>query len=272
MKIGIIGYVPPPNIGHPQAFLDNINSFKHEHELLLYSDHDWPNITHKVPSPEVIKKSSPQNLWAVPALAFLHGLRLAIIAKFDYVLILEPDVRVGCDGWDKIITDEAFKDGEFAAAGTIICYNPFNGGRENADKFVQFITKHNIGENNWRKPITVRVPRVATYGSKGMKDHSGCAAFPNGALAVYHVETLKKVFGKNDIVTLAANSHAWDLEIGKGLWTIFGDKVFDNIRNLSSIYSSYGDVITTEHERISMLESGQVVGIHQVKSNWTKVK
>ncbi len=267
MKIGIVGYIPPPQIGHPDAFLLNINAFKHHHEMLLCSDHAWPG-TQLIPSPEVVKKAAPQNPWAVAALAFLHCLRLGIRAGYDYIIVLEPDVRVGCDCWDEIMVDEAFKNGEFAAAGTIIAFNPFNGGRPQAEKFIEYIARHN-GKDNWRKPIAVRVPRIPTYGSKGMKDDTGSAIFPNCALGIYHVETLKQIFGKNEVVSLAAKSSAWDLEIGKGLWRLFGDKVFDKVRNLNSVYSSYGDVITTEQERIQMLESGQVVGIHQVKSNWT---
>jgi hypothetical protein len=96
--------------------------------------------------------------------------------------------------------------------------------------------------------------------------------FVNGSLGVYDVAALLDLFGTNgqleNTVQLAGLSAPWDLEIGKRLWAKHGVGAYEKVTHLTSIYSSYGDVLTTEADRMAMLNNG-VRGVHQVKSEAT---
>ncbi len=269
MKLGVVAYVPPPKFGHPAQFLANLAKFKPANELILYSDHDYHGLR-GIPDPETIRNS---HRFAVNNLIFFHGLRLAAQEKLDYMLYVEADSRVGVEGWDKVMFDEMFDDtvmsgnGVPLLGGSIVCYNPFNGGRQSASEFTDFVIREN-GPDNFKKPVAVRVPAAPVYGHKGAADGSGSAVFPNGSLGIYNVELLKELFGKNEIVKLAQESFAWDMEIGKRFWKKYEWYAYRLVKNLKSVYSSYGEEITTEKERQQMLTSGQVVATHQIKSNW----
>lgn len=270
MKLGVVAYVPPPRFGHPAQFLKNLAKFKPANELILYSDHDYHGLR-GIPDPESIKSA---HRFAVNNLIFFHGLRLAIQAKLDYMLYVEADSRVGVEGWDKVMFDEFFEDkfqsrvpDEPLLGGSIVCYNPYNGGRQSAEAFTEFVVNEN-GPDNYRKPVAVRVPVPPIYGHKGAADSTGSAVFPNGSLGIYSIELLKELFGKNEIVKLAQESFAWDMEIGKRFWKKYEWYSYRLVKNLKSVYSSYGEEITTEKERQDMLVSGQVVATHQIKSAW----
>jgi hypothetical protein len=66
---------------------------------------------------------------------------------------------------------------------------------------------------------------------------------------------------------LALDSKPWDLELGVRIWKQFGVEAYDMVANLKTVFSSYGNVITTEAERIAMLQDGSRRLVHQVKSD-----
>jgi hypothetical protein len=57
------------------------------------------------------------------------------------------------------------------------------------------------------------------------------------------------------------------MEIGGRLWKVFAEDTFDFLGHLDTIYSGYGDILTTEEERMNLLRSGKVVAVHQIKSD-----
>jgi hypothetical protein len=68
-----------------------------------------------------------------------------------------------------------------------------------------------------------------------------------------------------DISVLAKRTTAYDLEIGRRLWTYHGPKAIDHVGWLISAYSAFGNAVTTEAERWEMLTSGKKVLAHQFK-------
>lgn len=268
MKLCSIGYVPPPKQGlNPASFLANVNRFKTKFPLLLYTEHSWPECEIKLPvNPENVIPNPPPRLasgepnrWALNNLLFLTGMRIAHKHGYSHVIYLESDCRVGCDNWDKQIFDEFFThDSPLICAGSLVCYNPCTYNRRGYDRWMALIERHNSARN---------FP-IPTYGWRGVSSPTGdSSVFPNGALGVYDVTWITKLFNLEDSVKEACSVFAWDFAIGERIWSKFGADSYDFVKHLRTIYSSYGDTLSTEAERLSWLRDGKLVGVHQVKSD-----
>lgn len=262
MKISVLGYVPPPSFPAAEVFLANVRQFKTACPLILYSDHPYPD-TLRIKSPDGmtnrLNEAGEANKFAVNNLIFFTAVRIAISQGITHFIYLESDCRIGRDHWDGVILDEYFGRHEpLIVGGSMAIYNPCNGGAESARRWADAIGK------NVRKNIP-----IPTYGWKGAADTTGSCVFVNGALGIYDVEWLKKMFDLEDTTKTARNATAWDMQIGLELWKMFGANAYDVVGNLNSVFSSYGNTLTSEEERLQMLRSGTVVGVHQVKSEAT---
>lgn len=262
MKLGIFGYVPPPTVGHPVAFLENVRKFKTSTPLMLYSDHNWPDTIRLKGSPEVHKNTrfpnGEPNKFAVPNACFFTGMRIAHMSGFTHVIVLEEDCRVGRDNWDLVMWEEYFGIGRpLIAAGTLAVYNPCNWNPE--------------AERRWNALLRRNTKRnfpVATYGWKGAGQKDRSCVFPNGALAIYDMKWIAKLFDLDDSMKTAALETAWDMAVGFRLWDVFQEDAYDVTAYMDSVFSGYGNLVTTEEDRKAMLTSGQVVAVHQIKTDW----
>lgn len=260
MKLAIIGYLPDPSRGHPQAFLDNVRAFKNDMPLTLFSHHPWPDVFQLKMDPAQLKKHhDPRNekRYFLHNAIFLSALRMARHHGASHMLMLEDDCRVRGDGWADAIFDEAFSSSQpWVVAGSAACYNPSNAGIEAHRRWEQFV-KDNVRKNY----------PIPTYGwLPSDKKHPSCV-FVNGALGIYNIAWMERLFDLEKPTEEALKSTAYDMEIGIRLWNIFGVDSYDLVAHLStSMFSSFGDVLSTEDERLAMLASGQVRAVHQVKS------
>lgn len=261
MKIATIAYVPPPQFGCATVFHDNLRKFRTRYPLLVYSDHDWPD-TIKIRNPEGVNQmmtNRTMNRWAVNNAIFLTGMRIAKSQGYTHVIYVESDCRVGCDNWDEQVFAEYFSLGKACiGAGTLACYNPCNYSRKAAMRWTELVagnTKRNIP--------------VATYGWKGASDPGNTLIFPNGALSVLDVDWMARLFDLNRTIVSATEATAWDMALGQRVWKLFEEESFDVMGMLRSVFSSYGDILTTEAERLEWLRAGQYVAVHQVKSHET---
>lgn len=274
----IIGYVPPPSVGHPLSFLKNLKNFKPTMPLLLYSDHEYEGVIKLPGSPEL--KQGPmvhtgpvgfiphhqQNKWATNNRIFFTGLRIAIKQGLEWMLYLESDCRVGPTRykdttWDAVMLKEFFSRREKELiGGTMVCWSPCNSGPELMRRWSQL-----IADNNKRKNFP-----IPTYSAGGSAEKRDPCFLVNGALGIYNVGFLQELFGSelDSSTKLAVESTAWDFEIGKRIWTKYQLKTFDLIMHMNSIFSGYGEVQSTEAERMGMLQSGRVAAVHQIKSDW----
>lgn len=270
MKIGTLLYLPPPSRGYyPEVLMKNLEDNPVLHGLLVYSDHPWPG-SERIPNPEGMKNHP--NKWAMNNLIFFLGLRIAIKEKFDHILYMECDSRVKNQihsplRWDAQMFGE-YMSAKALMAGSLVCYNPFNDSRDTAAKFSDLMYRYNTKRNY---PVVGRVPFVKTFGFKSSAEHGFTCLFPNGSLAIYSVEFLKGLFGNQEITELAVTCQPWDKEIGQRAWARDGVKVFDYCRQLTCSYSSYGDVLTSEQERLALLDQGGLCAVHQVKSQATPI-
>ena len=239
-----------------------------------------------------------RNTFALNNLLFFTGLKLAKESGVNYMLYLEADCRVKGKGWDLKLWDEFFAHPVPAiCGGTPVCYNPANSGPEGLARWLDFANK-NTRRNFPGKTILPVPPGV--YGFKGSSDDSGSCVFPNGAGGIYSIGWLSEIYHeavaypqvvamsarpqtevRSDwssrlaaaapppAVAVAGSTYAWDFDCGMQIWQRFGVQSYDVIANLPSLYSSYGDVITTEAERLEMLRTGACTCVHQVKSSAT---
>lgn len=263
MKVAALAYLPPPSaIGCVGAFRRNLAKYPAKHGLILFSEYDYgPDVLRMVASPEVAKNrvmaNGQHNKFGVQNMVFLTA---AVIAKrqgISHMLYLEADCRVGPD-WDQIIWDEYFNlPGPCIAAGTLACYNPSAAGTEASLRWAQLVAR-NFSRN---------VP-VATYGWKAAADAGPSCVFPNGAITVYDVAWLDRIFqGLNETYLLAGKLTAFDMAFGEIIWRKFGLESYDVLGFLESTYSGYGEALTTEAQRLEWLRSRKFVAVHQVKSD-----
>lgn len=266
-KPGIIGYIPPPQFKQNVAgvFLDNLKRHPAKHDICLYSDHpyDLPWIKHFVKlkgAPDAFKNfqvNGKLNEWAMNNAIWLAGMKIARDIGFTHIIYLESDCRVGEVGWDVPMYEEYFNLRKpCIAAGSLVCWNPTVAGMEGLKRWEALISSNR--KRNFPIP---------TYGWGSTVKDKVCV-FPNGALGVYDMTWILKLFDVND-QTEILGSHAWDFCLGERIWAQFGLQSYDMVANLNCVFSSYGDVITTEPERLQMLKDKRVVSVHQIKSHAT---
>jgi len=266
LKLGIVGYLPPPNIGHPEAFLQNMADYPAKYQMILFSDHTYPGVLKIAASPEIAK--TPTNKMAVNNLVFWTAIRIAASNKFTHIILIEPDCRVMAEGWDEIIFREFFeKNAEAIAGGSIAIFNPCSHSGDGARRFEKFVIET---AKDRKMPLSVT-------GSSNLAEFRDSCVFPNGAFAIYQMQWLLKTFPQavgptKEYYELAQTSKTWDYEIAIRLWNQFKVETYDKVVSIGCIYSGYGDVMSTEVQRQGMLRHKTVVGIHQIKSDWIPPK
>ncbi len=268
MKLGIIVYLPPPHIGHPLAFLQNLKNFPPANGVIVYSDHDyskeWPGAVRLGGSPEVAK--TPKNAMGVNNLVFYVGLRIAIQQQgWTHVMILEPDCRVNTAGFDEILFQDFLAKNRYAiAGGSVAIFNPCSYNRTAAERFERFVC-----ETRGTRPVPLSIT-----GSSNLAEHRDSCVFPNGAFAIYRLDWLMKKYpaitgNANEYITLAQTKVTWDYQVGIDIWNEFKEQSYDKVVSFDKIYSGYKDVMSSEDERKQWLTSGKIIGVHQIKSDWT---
>lgn len=261
-KIGSILYLPPPKT-YPSAaaIVENLKRFPPKYPLIVYSDHQWkwPDQILLPGTPECVKGATDArgmpNQFAINNLVFLTGLRIAQQNGLTHIIYVEADCRVGCTNWDEHIFNEYFRlPRPTIAAGTLATYNPCNHSAEAARRWQQLVARN-----------TKRNVPVATYGWVGASQQHPSCVFPNGALSVLDVDWMQRLFALDNTVKTAGEMCAWDMALGKVVWDKFGVQSYDVLGFLECIYSGYGDILTTQEERLQMLRDGKAVAVHQVK-------
>lgn len=243
----------------------NLRLYPAKGEILLYSDYPYEGMVQLRNSPEVFKdkfstkgevfKGRPgeqRNTFAHNNAIFLAGLKMAIERDYSHIIYLESDCRVGKEGWDNIIYDEFFGSGfPYIAAGTIVSWDAFTDGLDSAKAHRGFISRYSRS----RFPLSIF----------GWRQNKPCV-FPNGALGVYDMTWMKRFFDIDNPLS-AIKGHAWDFQIGRAIWNSFGNKAYRMVHHMDSMFSSFGNDLTTQDERLAMLEKGECVAVHQVKGN-----
>jgi hypothetical protein len=265
IKLGVIGYVPPLKYGNgvSKVFLENLRAFPTKNQSILFTDpgaHD--GLVNLKVDADVMKnlptKDGRANEWSLNNALFITAVRMAIDNGWSHMLYLESDCRVNQKHWDAIVFEEFFSAPVPAVAGgSVVCWNPHAGGFESLQRWQDLIQRNNKARN---------FP-IPTYGH-GASGTGPTAIFPNGALGVYDLVWMKRFFDIHNAMDFAAR-HAWDFVIGEEIWHRFGIDSFDMVTHLNTIFSSYGEIVSTEAQRLAMLRRHDVVAIHQVKSHET---
>lgn len=268
MKLGVIVYLPPPHVGFPLSFLENIKNFPPANEFLIYSDHDyskeWPSIVRLAGSPEIAKTT--KNAMAVNNLIFFIGLRIAIQQKgWTHVMLVEADCRVNVAGFDEILFQEMIAKNRYAiTAGSMVVFNPCSFNRTAAERFERFVC-----ETRGTRPLPMSIT-----GSSNLAEFRDSCVFPNGAFAIYRLDWMLKTYPQiagnpNEYIQLSQTKVAWDYQVGIDLWNEFKEQAYDKVVCLDQIYSGYKNVMSSEEERQQWLTEGRVIGVHQIKGEWT---
>lgn len=258
MNLAVLAYIPPKRVGHPEAFLENLSRFPTKNPLLLYSDCDWPGLSAKINSPEFVRTNNRP--YAISNMVFLHALRLASGNGITHFIYIEADSRVGAKEWDATVFEEYFQLPLADVGGTINC-----SGNPEDEAFWKAAESYRAKQKCGRFPIVQFYPKRVMWGRQVSVKEQSCV-FSMGSLTVFSVEFLKWIWGACDMGSVAASSAPWDKEIGMRAFARLGYAAFPKFKNLKSIYSTFSDKWTSESERLEMLERGEVVAVHQIKS------
>lgn len=257
----VLAYVPPVQKFHPEVFVANIRRFANDVPVLLFSD-AWPDTIRISHSPEMVRRhanpANPLKDWSVNNMVFFTGLRIAAKHKATHVLYVEADSRVNGDHWADRVFEEYFAHGSALIGGSMVLYNPCNAGAEAARRC------HETMARNTRKNFPIPI-----YGWKGAADGTGSCVFVNGSLGIYDMAEMALLFDLEKTADLSLKSTAWDMEVGVRLWAKYGADTYDRVAHLTTVFSSYGEVLTTEAQRLDMLRNGEIWGVHQIKSSAT---
>jgi hypothetical protein len=270
MKALSIAYLPPKGFPGADSFVQNIKKFPPSGELILFSDHDWPGAIKLRASVDIYKQGGSQstfidgehtgefNPFARHNAIWLAACKIAIDQGATHMLYIEADCRVGKAGWDAEIFEEYFNlGGPKVVAGTLTVYNPCNPGVEAARRAHQ---------------LTREMPRhgvpVAQYGWFSASAKQPSCVFPNGALAVYDLLWMSRMWDLPEMAKAARQNTAFDMAIGQHLWNKFDIGTYDLVGYLQSVYSGFGDALTSPEQRRQMLLDGKVVAMHQEKGDW----
>lgn len=262
MKLAVVAYLPPPRVGNPQVFRENMDKFKSKYQTIYFSDHDYPDVI-KIGNPEQFKdarfNNGQPNTFVVSNLLFFTAVRICLKLGITHMIYMEEDSRVGKEYWDDIIFAEYFNQKKpLICGGSIVAYNPCNYSAEATKRWSELVS------SNKRKNYP-----VPTYGWKGAADNSGSCVFINGSIGVYDIQWMNRLFNINDTISMARQSTAWDMALGMAIWNQFKEESYDVVGYLKSMFSSYGNVMTTEEERMKLLRDGIFTAVHQVKSSAT---
>jgi hypothetical protein len=265
MKLCNLAYLPPPRLTGAATFVDNLNACPSKYPLVSYSEHDWPGVFKLKGDPEDVKKNAVfpdgrRNPYAINNVLWLTGLRIARERGFTHALYLEHDCRVGVKHWDERVYEEFFSIGRpLIAGGNLGTYNPCNAGPEAARRWADLVSK------NTRKNVP-----IPTYGWLRADAQAPSCVFPNGALAIYDIAWMSQLFENlENTLNVGSMTSAFDMVLGVRVWDNFQEDSYEVFGHLNSVFSGYGDVLSTEAERLSWLREGKYVGVHQVKSNAT---
>lgn len=263
IKFGSICYLPPPGIGPTEAFLANIATNPPRYPIYFYSDWDW-EIPKSVQG-EYVRVHSPEcsktgNVWTVPKMAFMLGIKTAVQAGLDYFINLEVDCRVRGVHWDDEIMTEFKRVPDAVCGGTMYVMNGYNDSAEWTKSLMEWTAQHLCPA----KPF----PNILFFGHSGCAEWRPVTVYPNGAFTVMQTQAAMQCFnGLKDMGNIAINGTAYDMTVGFGLKSLYGKRMLKLMVPLTKVFSYYGNLLFNEPERLQLLNDGACCGVHQVKAN-----
>jgi len=282
LNLGSLLYLPGLSVTPERtaACLANLARWKHKYPIYIYSEREWhPSLWRMIggiefsqcENPEVVRSETVHH---VPKLAYLMGVQIAANAGLELFLTLETDSRVWGDNWDEAIFDEFLAQQESAQTemvlgGTMFVWHPFNDGLDYALEFGTFVEKFIARRGSGVENGAIKVPNMFIYGGRGSCSTHHVCAYPNGAGSVARTSFVQRVFGPRAIKLAAQEGSAWDAHLGYGLFESYGPQGYRRLAPLNTVFSVYGDLLTSEGMRIGLLTSGQCRLAHQIKSDWS---
>jgi len=255
MSYATLAYIPPARL-NADAFVRNVLHFQSEYPVIWYSDHPYPDLeVIEVPDPTSIKLS--RNPVALHNRIFLHGLTIAQNRKLKRFIYLESDCRVHGDGWDKRIFEEAAPHPDMFMAGTPALYNQHRFANGQKLSVTSATDAYELSTGLKVPVYNARVHRPL-----------GCWFIMGGGSVLNTAIAADVMMGfERDSHQKAIRIPAFDLFIGLRCFQLFGALAPQKLPFLPSVFSSFGDSIKTEAERIEMVKSGSWACVHQIKTN-----
>lgn len=258
-NVGVMAYLPPPGFGNSDVFLKHITECPPKHQLVLLSDHPWPQ---SVQIPDPLKVCTSKN--DIASFVFLHALNMAERSNWTHFIWLETDCRVGSEGWDRRVMAQwkGAADGVIGG-GNLAMFGAVRGTPVDA-QLKALEQKYPVG-NASRGPFSRTTILLHGHGKLG----AILAPFVNGAPAVYAVKALRELIGEGTVTDLLKKLPIQDLSLGHLTVAKYGaNRCLSKWWHMPGLMATAGEQIYPIKTRMSLLKSGEVDIVHPIKGRW----
>lgn len=261
-RYGVIAHVPPKVHGFDSStFLANLNENLPASPLVLFGvDGNGP--VRPIPDFRPLVKGPK---WPhLSNYAFLTALEIAEDEGWSHVVYIEEDCRFGIPGWDEELIRDYEANPRAVMGGTPAIWH--YGPSALSNKYLQAFIERTRRETDQRAPLF-----FDKNGFSHGEEHSRSPwLHPIGALAIYNLKWLRSVFPREaDKAKSASGMGPFDVELGKALWTTYGNEQFSHFATFTRSFSGYKDQLLTLTQRAERLLDGSLVAIHPVKEGKT---
>lgn len=243
--------------GAHERFLANLDNNKPQQHVEFVSHRKFPGRTIRtIPNCETGSMADPKNRYGAANCAFAQCSKMTADEGFDSMLYLETDCRFGGDGWDEVIRQEYIGSGKRpTCVGSPVSWGAFSGGHKRSMAIIEYAARYQK-----------ETGRMMAFEGGSSEVFS---LYPNGAIAYYSPEILDESYlqgiAREGIEKYCRSTEPYDLHIGR----LIGERGYEYavgaVGWLRSSYSGCLDHHYTLSDRMSMLDKGEAVCVHQVK-------
>jgi glycosyltransferase involved in cell wall biosynthesis len=241
-----------------ERFLSNLDQNRPVQPVEFMSHRSFNGKTVRtIPNYEKGSMSDPKTRYGAANCAFAEAAKMVEKEGFDGMLYLETDCRFKGDGWDDVLRQEYLGSSPVASCvGSPVCWGAFTSGHKQSMALIDYAYRYQQDTG-----------RMMAF--EGATDTGTFSLYPNGAIAYYTPSLLREAYldgaDKLGLEKHARSTEPYDLHIGR----IIGSKGFEYaVESVGWLRSSYSGCLDHHYrlsDRISMLDRGEAVCIHQCK-------
>lgn len=244
--------------GSHDRFLSNLDKNKPHQPVEFLAHRPIAGRTIRtIPNYEKGNMTDPKARYGAANCVFAEAAKMAIQEGFDAMLYLETDCRFKGEGWDEVLRQEFLGAGPTPrCVGSPVCWGAFTGGHKQSMALIDYAARYQQDTG-----------RMMAF--EGATDTSIFSLYPNGAIAYYSPEILQESYldgsQRMGLEKYSRSTEPYDLHIGRIIGARGHEYATRAVGWLRSSYSGCLDHHYTLSDRLSMLDRGEAVCIHQCK-------
>lgn len=243
--------------GSHDRFLANLDNNKPHQPVEFVSHRKFADRTIRtIPLYETGNMADPKNRYGAANCAFAQCSKMTSEEGFDAMLYLETDCRFSGEGWDEVLRQEYIGAGSRpTCVGSPVCWGAFSAGHKRSMAIIDYAARYQR-----------ETGRMMAFEGGSSEIFS---LYPNGAIAYYSQALLHEAYldgvAREGLEKYCRSTEPYDLHIGRQIGQRGHKYAVGAVGWLRSSYSGCLDHHYTLADRLSMLDKGEAVCIHQHK-------